>query len=275
MQEVISRGRTYIPLNGNRVRNAAFHLYHEMQYAKALAGLTRHRFSLTDDEYDEESDIAWVLRSDLANQIGYYYIYHLRLRYLYRDYEGALMQANLVIPTLPAFSGQFVESEYVLFHALALIARAAEVDGAERPAMLEAAMAHRARLEGWAADCPANFDHQLGLLDAEISRSEGSDAHAQFVAAAEAAERHGFVQHAGLAHERAAIAATAQGDSARAANAYSRARDHYLAWGAHAKVADVEEQAASLVSPVRARPRSPSPAAQQHRGRRELDSERR
>ena len=40
LQEVISRGRTYIPLNGNRVRNAAFHLYHETQYAKALAGLT-------------------------------------------------------------------------------------------------------------------------------------------------------------------------------------------------------------------------------------------
>ena len=116
-------------------------------------------------------------------------------------------------------------------------------------------MAHRARLEGWAADCPANFDHQLGLLDAEISRSEGSDAHAQFVAAAEAAERHGFVQYGGLAHERAAIAATAQGDSVRASNEYSRARDHYLAWGAHAKVADVDEQAASLVSAVRPRPR--------------------
>ena len=43
LQEVIARGRDYIPLNGNRLRNAAFHLYHETQYAKALAGLTREQ----------------------------------------------------------------------------------------------------------------------------------------------------------------------------------------------------------------------------------------
>ena len=246
LETIIARGREFIPMNGNLVRNAAFHLYHEVQYAKALAGLTVDRFSLTDSEYDEERDVRWILKSDLSNQIAYYHVYNLRLHYLYRDVEGALASADLAASWLPGFAGQFVEVEYVFFHALALIARAAMLPESSRPSLVEAARSHRARLEAWAADCSENFLHKLLLVDAELGLLDGNPAPDGFIQAAEEADRCGFVQHAALAYERAALVASRAGDLASATDSYDLAVARYSRWGAHAKVADIEMQLATL-----------------------------
>ncbi|MGZ4796989.1 MAG: AAA family ATPase [Acidimicrobiia bacterium] len=242
LDQIIERGRAYIPMNGNLVRNAAFHLYHEVQYAKALAGLTVDRFSLTDDEYDQERDVGWVLKSDLSNQIAYYHVYELRLRFLYGDLAGALASADEAARWLAGFAGQYVEAEFVFFHALALAAAAATAEGDDRAALLVRAEELRNRLAGWSVDCPENFAHKRMLVDAELGLVAGTATVADFLAAAQEADATGFVQHAALAYERAAGAAEARGDAVAAAEAYELALDRYRAWGAHAKVADVEDR---------------------------------
>jgi class 3 adenylate cyclase/predicted ATPase len=246
LQRIIELGREYIPLNGNLVRNAAFHLYHEVQYAKALAGLTVDRFSLSDDEYDEERDIRWILKSDLSNQIAYYHVYNLRLRYLYREFDDALESAELAAAGLAGFAGQFVEAEYVLFHALALIAKASTLEEDERRSLLEGVMPLRGRLEAWSKDSEENFNHKLLLVDAELARLDGTGSPQRFFEAGEAAQRAGFVQHAALSYERGALAAAENGDLVSAMEAFERAAALYRDWGANAKVRDVDEQSAAL-----------------------------
>jgi predicted ATPase len=246
LERIIELGREYIPLNGNLVRNAAFHLYHEVQYAKALAGLTVDRLSLSDDEYDEERDIRWILKSDLSNQIAYYHVYNLRLRYLYREIDEAIASAELAAAGLAGFAGQFVEAEYVLFHALALIARASTLEEAESRSLLEGVMTLRGRLEAWSKDSEENFKHKLLLVDAELARLDGSGSPEQFFDAGEAARRVGFVQHAALSYERGALAAVANGDLASARDAFDQAAALYRDWGANAKVRDVVDQSAGL-----------------------------
>lgn len=244
LDTVIAQGRTYIPRNGNLVRNAAFHLYHEIQYAKALAGETVDRCSLTDDEYDEERDIRWILRSDLSNQIAYYYVYKLRLHYFYREIDEALASAEQAAHFLPGFAGQFVEAEYVLFHALALAARAGELPQEDRGPLLESARTLRERMAAWAADCPENFAHKLALIDVELGVLDGNASPGDFLPVAEEADKAGFVQHAALTYERGALAALRADDPSFARAAFELSSARYRAWGAHAKVADIEQQSA-------------------------------
>jgi hypothetical protein len=261
LDTVIARGREYIPLNGNLVRNAAFHLYHELQYAKALAGLTTDRMSLTDDEYDEERDVAWVLKSDLSNQIAYYHIYNLRLRYLYDDIDGALLSAGEATRWLAGFAGQYVEGEFAFFHALALAAAAQASSGGRREVFVSAAEEPRTQLAEWARDCPDNFEHKRMLVEAEFGLVADVATVEDLVAAGREADATGFVQHAALAYERAARAAAERDEFPSAAAAIELALARYRSWGAHAKVADVEARRDTLLPRVPGQPSRESSVA--------------
>jgi hypothetical protein len=86
----------------------------------------------------------------------------------------------------------------------------------------------------WAADCAANFEHKLQLLDGEIARVEGRDADAfrSYAEAARSADTFGFAQHAALAWERAGWHHAHAGDESSAEAAFAEAQSRYLSWGA-------------------------------------------
>src|SRR5436853_5105690 len=72
LADVMQSARVHLGRNGRRVSNAAFHLVLELQFAKALAGLTVDPLVLTDAEHDEARDLASICDTELGNQIGYY-----------------------------------------------------------------------------------------------------------------------------------------------------------------------------------------------------------
>ena len=225
LDEVIDLARAHLARNGRRVVNAAFHCIHEMQLAKALAGRTRAPLSLTDDEHDEERDVASICASDFYNQVGYYLVSRVKLHALFGDPAGALGWADKIGALHAAIAGQVAEIDLVLFRTLA------EVD----EGLLDRAEAGQAEVARWAEGCPANFLHLSLLLRAALAAKRGArdEALAGFARAAEAAEAEGFVQHAALAHERAARL-DANGPHRRAA------LDAYRRWGAEAKVAALQ-----------------------------------
>ncbi|MEP7200281.1 MAG: hypothetical protein ABI874_10710, partial [Chloroflexota bacterium] len=244
LDDVIAMGAQQLAVINNRVANAAYHCLHEMQFAKALAGRTRDRFSFSDAQYDEARDVASIVRTDLYNQIGYYYVSKLRLHYYYGDYAAALEYAAQAQPLLPAFEGQVAEPEYRLFGALALLARSREVEASARDELLALAAAHLEKLRAWSAVYAGNFTHKLKLVEAEWARNAGRDTEAQasYREAAQSAEQFGFTHHAALANELAAQHALALGDTTVARAHLAAARDGYARWGAWAKVKDVEER---------------------------------
>jgi predicted ATPase/class 3 adenylate cyclase len=229
--DVIDVASAHLARNGRRVVNAAFHCLHEMQVAKALAGRTRAPLSLSDDELDEERDIAWICASDLYNQIGYYIASRVKLHALFGDARGALEWAEKVAPLHAAIAGQVAEIDLVFYGTLARLDMAFDPEHHERVASARVA-AHQ--VAGWAARCPANFAHLADLLGAAVAAEDGrrDEALAGYARAAERAEAEGFVQHAAIAHERAARLLT--GADARAR--LDKAIDAYRRWGALAKV---------------------------------------
>jgi predicted ATPase/class 3 adenylate cyclase len=239
LTEVMEVGARHFARNANRVRNAAFHCVQELQFAKALAGLTVSPTSMSDAEHDEARDVASICATDNYNQIGFYFIARLKLHYHFREHVQALACAEQAAGVLPAFAGQTGEFELAFFHGLALAARAREVPAGEAALLRTQAAARLAQLEGWAALCPANFAHRARLLQAELAADDDA-----YVAAATAAAAAGCLHHEAMAHELRAAAARARGDADTARDATAAATEAYTRWGAHAKVADLRAQAA-------------------------------
>ncbi len=231
LEDVIDLARKQLARNGKRVVNAAFHCAHEMQVAKALAGATRSPLSLSDDEHDEERDIASICATDYYNQIGYYLASRVKLHALFGDPAGALGWAEKLAPLAPAISGQVAEIDLTLFRAIAA-ADTGALEVAERDART---------IAQWAQRCPENFEHLDALVTGVLSGVRGAfdEGLSALERAAETAAKRGFVQHEALAWERAAVAArSAPGARVkeRAGELRARAEDAYRRWGALAKV---------------------------------------
>ena len=243
LEEVWQDADRQLQCIAGRVRVAAFHCLLERQLALALQGRTTSRLSLSDDMHDEARDVASIQSTANYNQIGYYCIAKMRLHYYYGDYETACRLADDALPILPAFQGQVGEWEFVFFRALASAARAHELSGRERDALLATAQELHGQLDGWTAGGPANFAHKRDLVGAEIARARGDveEAAAAFNLAVASATVSGFVHDLALAHERSAVFHLSAGhhglvqSHARAAVAY------YDLWQARAKSAAVHD----------------------------------
>ena len=242
LDEVERLAEAYLERNGRRVLNAAFHLIHERQVARAFAGRTRGLLSLSDDTVDEQADIASICATELANQIGYYLVSRVKLHVHAGDYETAATLGEQVLPCVPAFEGQIAEFELVQYRAIALL-RAAS-DPAHRR---ELARGLVAIMRGFADLVPENFAHKACLLEAELALAEGTLDQAAYVTSAKGAAERGFDQDAGLAWELLGRAAAARGLPTRARSAFDEASAAYARWGAGAKLRLVDELRAGLV----------------------------
>ena len=246
LSEVMECARRNYARNGRRVLNAAFHCVLQLQIAKALAGRTRDLVTLTDDEYDEERDLASVCRTDLHEEAGWYYASKLRLHYLAGDAAGALDCVARALPMIQAIAGQCVESEFAVYRALALLARVQELASqpeAGHAALLDEARTVIAQIHTWAASGPRAFAHRLLLVEGELAATEGrvDAAREALNAAAEAARNLGHIHYEALAHERCA-ALLARAGSPDAAASVAAAREACMLWEADALVDRLDER---------------------------------
>ncbi|MCK9685009.1 AAA family ATPase [Scleromatobacter humisilvae] len=239
LSDVMDLARRNYARNGRRVLNAAYHCVLQLQIAKALAGRTRDLATLTDDEYDEERDLASVCRTDLHEEAGWYYAAKLRLHYLAGDFAAALDCVARALPMIQAIAGQPVESEFAVYRALALLARAQELasqPGTERAGLLDDARAVIGQIRTWAAAGPRAFEHRLLLVEGELGATEGRIAAARDAlnTAAEIARGLGQIHYEALAHERCAALLDRAGHPAAAS--VDAAREACMLWGADALV---------------------------------------
>ena len=244
LAEVTADARSHMERNGRRVLNAHYHLVLELQFAKALAGLTSGPLALGDAEYDDARDISSIVDTNLSNQIGYYYVTMVKLHLFAADWSGALEWAARAHPMLPYFGGQAAEFELSQYRGLAALAAAAFGAARGKQALVQEGRDCLERLRGWDARNPAVFRHKADLLDGLLQAATGreTDAARLLVNAAEAAAAGGFLHDAGLAHEYLARCRRLAGDGAGAATAAVAARDVFRVWGAGAKVRLLETE---------------------------------
>lgn len=237
LDEVIQASREAVEAMQHRVLTSDFHAMLEGQVAKALSGRTSSLLSLTDDEYDEERDLASICRTSLLTSVAYYYGAKSRLHYLNGDAWEALDFAEKEGELLAAFAGQLEQPDYTLFHGLGLAAVAEISDPERKRELLARAGEFEGQLASWAETCEGNFRHKAMLLRGAIARADGDleGAARSFEEAVDHASAAGFAQYVALGHELAARTLRDAEQPVRARERLEAAVDAYTRWGATAK----------------------------------------
>ena len=177
----------------------------------------------------------------------------LALLYTFEEYSearGFALEAERVIRD---YTGTIWDALTVFYHALALAARASASLPLAQPLDGEIAAklnSLEARLGKWAENCPENFRAQHLIVSAEIARLRGHDGEAIecFAAAFDAACRQECPRELALAHELCLKFWQVRGHPAVASVFLREAIDHYANWGAVAKVRQLEDKYAGLLS---------------------------
>lgn len=188
------------------------------QTAKCLAGLTRGPTSLSDEQFDEESELSAERLKALPSGRLWYYLVKLLLLLVFsegeevaeaggnrpRDGHAALWAlAEQALESAPAAAGLYIVAEFSFLYCLAGLQRAAVVGEEQRREILARLIPHRDKIAGWAQSCPANFACKRELIAAEWSRVAGDKlaAMAAYDRAIDLAAQSGFPLYSALAAE--------------------------------------------------------------------------
>src|ERR1700676_184496 len=154
------------------------------------------------------------------------------------DPVGLARHTAAAMPLLATVIGHYVGAVAHVLRALAVAGQARETDGEERDALLLELDEVTRWLAARAADAPTNFLHLLRLVEAERAWavSDFRAAVLAFDAARREAARRQRPWHRSLIAERAARLYLAHGVEHTGYELLAEARQHYLAWGATAKV---------------------------------------
>ena len=182
---------------------------------------------------------------------------------VFGDPAGLERHTAAAMPLVPLFPGLYVTGVARLLRALALAGQARDADVDTRGGLLSELDELTRWLAERAADAPGNFLHLLRLVEAERAWAAGD-----FRAAALAfdAARHEAAQrqrpwHRALIAEHAARFYLARGLEHAGHDLLAQARQEYLAWGATAKVAQLD-----WAYPARRPPSDPAATAGEQSG---------
>ena len=206
-----------------------------LNWARALAGQTEGPLSLTDAGWNETGFARTYADNPFFMTI--FQIAKLHLAFLHEDLPAALA-ATAEARRLSWGHGTIWPVLLTFWGGLAEAARATA--GRQSPELLAAGQSLRVLAD----HCPENFRCHSLIIDGEIARIEGrfTDSLDAFDDAIRYARQIESLQHEALAQELAGRLWLARGNETVAAAYLGEARRRYREWGAHAKVAALDER---------------------------------
>ncbi|WP_437850541.1 AAA family ATPase [Sorangium sp. So ce363] len=185
-----------------------------------------------------------------ASTSAHRYYYSLKAQALFvlgSPGEALAASTHLVADDDWKMDSNALVAENFYYHALALAALFDDArDAATSPEreLPQGLLACERQLGAWARNGPDNFLHKHALVRAEIARLLGREHEAirLYEQAISSAREGGFVQHEAIACELAARFYRVRGLSTSADAYLRRARSGYFAWGAHAKVDQLDQR---------------------------------
>lgn len=202
------------------------------QAIRNLMGETVSRTSFTDSEFDEPSFIRDLEGFGSRHFAHYHHINRLIAMTHWNEIDAGISSADASLEYLKDSKGMLHSAEHLFYRAM--IFSAAQLAGRKVSRRNRAEVKRAARrFEGWARNCPDNFQARGLLLRAELARMRGqpNQALSLYSEAAEAAERYEQPQIAALAHRSAAGLLELQGQTQKAAEQCREAAKNYRRWG--------------------------------------------
>jgi PAS domain S-box-containing protein len=244
--EEVEAGLGFAKLIGSDYENSILVAYRQL--LRALRGETDRTGDFTDGSFDEATHLADPGVSPMAQAV--YHVNRGLSAAILGDQEGLAVHSAATMELLAYVPGFYITAIARLLRALSLASTCRAQRQApdrlapdtERDGLLAELDEHREWLARRAADSPVNFGHLVALVDAE--RAWAVD---DFRAAAlafdsaqqEVAPRHRR-WHQGLIAERAGLFHLEYGSKHVGRHLLAEARTHYSAWGAVAKVRQLD-----------------------------------
>jgi predicted ATPase/signal transduction histidine kinase len=235
------------------------------QAALALQGLTRSLGSFDTDDFDEARYATEIAGLGTKFPLYYYWISKLRVLYILERREEALSISNGARKSAAQVLGCIIDIvDYRFYDALLLASFADQKGVLARRRDLLLIRGHLRKFEKWAHHAPMNFRHKYLLVSAELSRVREDDhaAIGQYEEAIKLARENEFLQDEAIALELAGKFYRSRGLPDVAVSYFARARQAYVRWGAHAKVALLDRAYPGLAAraePAERAPCQPSP----------------
>lgn len=244
----IEAGLAFATRTSNDYARAVF--LPQRQLVRVLSAPTAPPGSFTDSAFDEASRLKCTAAGPAA--VANFHFTSALGCALFSDLPGVIYHVAAGLPSLPYQHSMYGTMMAHLLQVLALAERIKGADHADHAELLRELDRCRDWLALRAADCPVNFLHLLRLVEAERAWSVGDcwSAACAFDAALREAQGRRRPWHLALITERAGIFHMSQGLELAGAELLEKARGHYQAWGATAKVRQLEQTWSFLRAPL-------------------------
>lgn len=176
----------------------------------------------------------------------------LILYYLFEKYAEARESAILAKKYLDNAISSFSLPIFYFYHSLSLLADLPKLSFVKQQLLILKITGNQRKMKKWALHAPMNFLHKYYLVEAELAKVLKKDlqAMAYYQKAIKLAAENDYLQEEALANELAAKFYLGRADIKIAKTFISEAHYCYTLWGATAKVKDLEEKYAQLLSDI-------------------------
>jgi len=187
-----------------------------------------------------------------ANNLSLFNVYFAKmlLFYLFKKTEESVANAALAAEYAQAATGFMMIGTHNFYYSLALLAVYPTADTGNQEKHLMQVAANQEKMHDWAHHAPMNYQHKYDLVEAEKARVlgkywEASDYYDKAIQGAKAQE---YIQEQALANELAAEFYLSCNKDKIAQVYLTECYYGYIAWGAIAKVKDLEARYPQLVA---------------------------
>ncbi len=232
LPEVMKSGSDYLAFMENiDSQEAAGAITATLRAAMNLQGATEGAESFGDAEFDEAGFVARIQGFTSLHFAHFYFVNKMQTLYLWRKPEAALEVAQASERYLKYSISMLHTVEHHFQYALILCA---VYELRRERKYLNRARGLLKKFEGWARLNPANFEHKMLLIRAEIARLSGGswEVAEMYTRAISSADAHGYMQNKALANELAGRFFNAKNIEASARSHLSEAYYGYQLWGA-------------------------------------------
>jgi histidine kinase len=207
-----------------------------------LQGQATERSLLIDTGFDESEILVMWQAANNATSLFTFYLAKLILCYFFQDYDQAVVYGRQGKQYLSAAVGTICFSEYYFYYGLAMLALCPAQSEVIPINLLEEIIDCQQKIQYWGSHAPDHYQHKYKLISAEIARVNGNveQAATHYDQAIAEAIKVGYLHLSALATELAGEFYLSRGRIKIASYYLNDAYQGYLAWGALAKVQELE-----------------------------------
>ncbi len=214
-----------------------------LQMQLNFQGLTKSKYSLTNDDFDENQCIEGMYERHFMTGISNYHIYKAEIHLMYNDAVGAFEH---ILEQEKLMASVIALPQVVRFHIVSFLVRSMllpTLKPEDQELYLGVMHDSLKKVSGWASHCRENFEHLRLHMEAFLESFKGNvnTALSLYEQAIKTAKEYGFLRDEAMANEMAGRLLLGLGLPKAADGYLQEAQYLYYRWGAHRKVEDMEQ----------------------------------